>query len=246
MVRSDSQVAIPEPVQPKARATPWVIGMGLVAALVAGAQLLRSPDAQSALPPVKTPDSPVAVNPPPVATVTPAVPADSTGKKDTVARPQPTVGRILVTVPENATVSVNGKEEALGGWSSDSLKPGVYRIAAKVEAPAGCATSVDEETVTVRASRSRMNVALSPRSCGTLSFGSNMRDSRWSLVSLTGGENIRREGVVPATNVVLPVGDYQRAISRTKCITYTDTIRVAANRTDRLPNIPMMCPLDRP
>ena len=241
VVRSDSHTAIAPALERKPRAAPWVIGAALVVGVVAGAALLKSRDAESALPPAKGPDTAVAVNPPPPPPVTPVTTPDTAGRKDSVPRPQPTVGRILVTAPENARIAVNGKDEAIGGWSGDSLKPGTYKIVATVDAPNGCASAVDEETVNLRASRTRVTVALSPRSCGTLNFGS-MRDSRWVLKSLIPGDNIRREGIVPATSVVLPVGDYERVISRTKCITYTDTQKVSPNKTQNLPNIPLLCP----
>jgi serine/threonine protein kinase len=242
VVRSDSHTAIVPngSAEKKQRAMPWVVvGTTLVAALTVGVALVRSRDAESASPPAKTPDSAVAVVPMPPP-ITPTPPADTTGKKDSVPRSQPKFGRILVTVPENATVAVNGKEESVGGWSDDSLPPGRYKITAKVDAPPGCPTASDEKSVNLIASRSRVSVVLTPRSCGTLIFSSNMRDSRWSIVSLTQGDNFRREGQVPA-NVVLPTGDYQRAISRAKCSAFVDTVTVSANKTENLPNKQPLC-----
>jgi serine/threonine-protein kinase len=218
VVRSDANLTpvAPGPKTKKSSAAPWVAGALLVAGLMVAVSLLsRSRDAQSALPPAKTADSAAAVTSPPVTpAVTPPVP-ETLLPKDSVARPVRTLGSLVVEAPENATVSVSGKGEAIGGWSSDSLKPGVYKVTATVDAPSGCPTATDTRSVTIKASGRVNRVRLSPRSCGTLVFESSMRDTRWSLTSLTPEDqgNSPREGPMPA-NVTLPVGDYYRAISK--------------------------------
>jgi serine/threonine-protein kinase len=246
VVRSDAHDAIPEtPVGPqrKSRGTLWLIGVGLVVAFAVSLALFaRSRNAESAPPLGKQPDSSVVVtNPPPATPPEPVTPPDTTARKDSAPKPPRTVGSLVVVAPTNAIVSVNG-EEAIGGWSSDSLRPRTYEVSATVPAPAGCATSTVTQSVQVRASARTTKVTLTPRSCGTLVFGSTMRDSRWSLISLTPADSgFRRDGPVPA-NVMLPVGDYYRAIRREKCSPYVDTVRVQPNRTDQLPNKNPFCP----
>ena len=246
VVRSDANLTpIPTGAQPKTSvSTPWIAGALLIAGLtVAVSMFSRSRDAQSALPPVKSTDSAAAVTAPPASPpVTPAV-SETLPPKDSAARPVRTLGSLVVEAPGDATVSVAGKGEAIGGWSSDSLKPGVYKVTATVDAPAGCPTATDTRSVTVKATARVNRVRLSPRSCGTLVFESSMRDTRWSLTSLApedqGGSP--REGPMPAS-VMLPVGDYYRAISKSKCSAYIDTVRVQANKTDRLPRRNPICP----
>ena len=241
VVRSDSHTAIAGnggPPHRKQRAMPWVIGAALVAGLAVGTALLRSRDAESALPPAKGPDSAVAINPPPPP-VTPVTAIDSAAKKDSAPRPPRTVGALRVNAPENAIVSITGPAfkatEAMGGWSSDSLKPGTYRVMARVDAPANCPTASVEQSVAIRAGRGVVTVNLAPRSCGILKFTSTVRDATWSLRSLAPIDSgARRSGSVPA-NVTLPAGDYERAIMKPKCGSYIDTVTSRANRTDSLP-----------
>jgi hypothetical protein len=205
--------------------------------------LSRSRDAQSALPPGRATDSAAAVTPPPPSPPVTAVVPETLPPKDSMVRPPRTLGSLVVEAPGDATVSVAGKGEAIGGWSSDSLKPGVYKVTATVDAPPGCPTATETRSVTVKATARVNRVRLTPRSCGTLVFESSMRDTRWSLTSLApedqGGSP--REGAMPA-NVLLPVGEYYRAISKSKCSAYIDTVRVQANKTDRLPRRNPICP----
>ena len=244
VVRSDANLKpVTGPAPNKANATPWIAGALLVAGLmVAVSMFSRSRDAQSALPPVKPADSAASVISPPVSPPVSPPAAETLPPKDSVVRPPRTLGSLVVEAPENAIVSVAGKGDAIGGWSSDSLKPGTYKVTATVDAPSGCPTATDARSVTVKASARATRVRLSPRSCGTLVFQSSMRDTRWSLISLTPEDQASpREGPMPA-NVMLPVGDYYRAISKSKCSAYIDTVRVQANKTDRLPRRDPICP----
>ncbi len=243
VVRSDSQVAIPSngtSDHNKPGAMPWLIGATVIAGLAVGAALLRSRNAESALPPVR-PESTVAVNPPPITPPNPVIPTDSTGKKDSVLRPVRTVGSLIVLAPSNATVSVPG-HEALGGLDIDSLKPQTYLVTASVPAPPGCPTATVTQSAVVRASVRATRISVSPRSCGTLTFTSNVRDARWTLESLTAADSgWRKSGNVPANLIVLPVGDYRRSITKPKCGSYIDTVRVAPNRADTLARVNPDC-----
>jgi hypothetical protein len=237
VVRSDSQVAIPAPTpERKPRAAPWLVGTALVAGLVVGVSLFaRSREAESAAPVGKQPDSIVATNPPPTTPVNPAIPVDSTGKKDSVPRPVRMVGSLRVSAPPTATVSAAGRE-ALGGLDIDSLKPQIYQITASVPAPAGCPTATVTLSAEVKAVARPTRVTVAPRSCGTLFFTSNVRDVNWSLRSLTAADSgaLQRGSSLPA-NVTLPVGSYERAFMKPKCGSYIDTVRVAASKVDTLP-----------
>jgi hypothetical protein len=172
--------------------------------------------------------------------VTPAPPPDTTGKKDSLPRPVRTVGSLIVTAPNNATVSVNGTEAA-GGWDSDSLKPGTYRIVASVPAPPGCSTATVTETAAVRATGRPVRISVSPRSCGVIVFTSNVRDARWTLESLAPADSgWQKSGAVPA-NVTLPAGAYRRSITKPKCGSYIDTVRATPNRVDSLARVNPDC-----
>jgi len=245
-VRSDPYLASVNGAAPtkRSRATPWIIGAALVAvSFVTISMFSRSRETASATPPGKQPDSAVATTPAPVQTpVLPPVSGESTLPKDTAPRPVRTVGSLQVDAPDNATISINGREQSIGGWRSDSLKPQTYQVTASVPAAAGCSSASVTQAVVIKAVAKTVHVRLSPRPCGTLVFSSNMRDARWSLTSLTPEDNsARREGPVPA-NVLLPAGDYTRAISKTKCSPYIDTVRVLPNRTDSLSRRNPFCP----
>jgi serine/threonine-protein kinase len=224
----------------RSSSTPWIAGALLVAGLtVAVSMFSRQREGQSAVPPPKQADSPAAViNPPPVSPPATQTSTESLPPKDSAVPRRPTLGSIVVEgVPDNALIFLNGTEVAAGnGARLDSLKPGSYHVSASVRAPDGCPTSVASQAIALKASTKPVHVRLSPRSCGMLYFTtSRVKDARWSLTSLDAGEgNTPKVGSVPA-NVMLPVGDYARTISKPNCFTYTDTVKVRANRTDSLP-----------
>lgn len=192
------------------------------------ALVARSRNAESAPPLPKQPDtSALVTNPPPATPPGPTAPVGTTAKKDSIPRPARTVGTLEVNVPDNATVSINGRQEAIGGWRNDSLKPQTYQVSATVEAPAGCVTATQSRSVIVRAVARATRVTLSPRSCGTLSFDAIPPKAQYTLTSLTPADSgLRRTGTLPVTKVVLPVGDYLRVISQPRCAPYGDTITV--------------------
>jgi hypothetical protein len=167
------------------------------------------------------------------------VPNDS-GPRDTVKPPAPTTGRISVSAPENATITFLGKEVGKGdGWSADSLKPGRYQVTASVPSPIDCPSAT--ETAAARVVAGRLNrITLRPRACGSLSFDATPAGSRWTLKSLTPGDSVSREGVVPVKSVVLPTGEYERIIMHARCANYADTVTVDAQNKP-LPRRSLFC-----
>jgi len=243
VVRSDGySAASANGTGPKRSSAPWIAGALLVTGLtVAIAMFSKSRDAESAAPPVKPPDSGAAVTPTPVSPPLTAPVTETLPPKDSVVRPVRTVGSLVVEAPDNATISINGREQGIGnGWRSDSLKPGSYEVAASVPAPAGCPTAIATQSVLVRATSRVARVRLSPRGCALLSFDASPRGSRYVLTSLTTGDTLPpRRGTVPAERLLLPVGDYARLISYEKCADYGDTVHVGM--PERLPKRTLLC-----
>ena len=228
---------------PKRSSVPWVAGALLVAGLtVAVSMFSKSRDAQSAPPPVKPADSAATVLPPPPDTrPVPAPVTESLPPKDSAPRPVRTVGALVVEAPDNATISLNGRDVGLGnGWRADTLKPGSYVVSATVAAPSACATATATQSVMVKASARATRVRLSPRSCAVLTFDAAPKGSRYALTSLTPGDSLPvRGGTVPAERLLLPVGDYLRVITHEQCAPYGDTVPVGV--PEKLPKRTLLC-----
>ena len=227
---------------PRRSSVPWIAGALLVTGLTVAASLYsRSRDTQSVAPTVKPPDSAAASTPPPVL---PPVTQPATGAvppKDSVVRPVRTVGSLVVEAPDNATISIDGREQGVGnGWRSDSLKPGAYEVSASVPSPSGCPTSTATQSVVVRATAKVARVRLAPRGCALLSFDASPKGARYVLTSLATGDTVpARRGTVPVERLLLPVGDYSRVISYEKCADYADTVHVGM--PERLPKRTLLC-----
>ena len=161
--------------------------------------------------------------------------------KDSVVRPARTVGSLVIEAPDNATISIDGREQAIGnGWRSDSLKPGSYEVSAAVPSPSGCPTSTATQSVIVRATSKVARVRLSPRGCALVSFDALPEGARYVLTSLTPGDSVAsRRGIVPVERLMLPVGDYQRSITHERCTDYNDTVHVGI--ADKLPKRSLLC-----
>lgn len=160
--------------------------------------------------------------------------ADEPGAGRDSVRPRPaaapTVGRLVVTAPPNARLSLNGLAIADGSWRSDSLKPGEYVLSATVPAAAACSWATAEERVRVRAG-AVASVTLSPRPCGTLAINLlNAAEGARLLVTSTDG-SVRHEGALPlASPVVLPVGQYRVSVNQPLCAPYVDeSVSITAN-----------------
>ena len=234
IVRTDSQPAVAmngDAPEQRSNATPWVVGAAALALIAIGMRFFApSRTVQPPPPPVKA-ESSVAAVPPPRIVVPPVVAVDSV-RRDSAKPPPPTTGRITVTAPGDAIILLQGKEVAKGnGWRSDTLKPGMYKVTASVSSPVDCPNASETIDTRVVAGRTK-SVTLRPRACGALSFDANPAGARWTLKSLTPGDSVHREGVVPVKNIVLPIGDYERIIMHSRCAPYADTVTVEAqNKT---------------
>ena len=243
VVRSDGYpAAVANGTAPERSSAPWVAGALLVAGLtVAAAMFSRSRDSQSAGATVKPADSGAASPAPPVLPPVARPPTATPPTKDSAVRPVRTVGSLVVEAPENATISIDGRDQAIGnGWRSDSLKPGTYEVSASVPSPSGCPTSTANQSVVVRVSSKVAHVKLAPRGCALLSFDAAPKGSRYVLTSLTPGDTLPpRRGTAPVERLLLPVGDYSRVISYEKCADYADTVHVGIQ--ERLPRRTLLC-----
>ena len=232
VVRSDSQTAIrqngtePEKTSNKL----WIGGVAALVLFALGVSIFSRGRTEGATPPPVTPESTTKAlqkdSTPPAPVVTPTQ-TDTGVRKDSTPRAVRTVGALDVSAPENATISINGKEQAIGGWQSDSLKPQVYRVSATVPAPENCKSATKSVSVTVRAVARPTRVSLNPKTCGVLSFDSPTKGARWTIVSLSPNDSVPTlSGAIPAQALVLPVGDYLRRITGANCADYSDTVSV--------------------
>ena len=166
-------------------------------------------------------------------------PADSLAHttRDTAKSKPPaaSMGRLVITAPANARVSLNGQAVADGSWRSDSLKPGEYTVAAALPASAGCDWASVEQRVRVRAG-APASVILSPRSCGSIAINllNVANGARFSVVSSDGA--IKLDGALPREGgIVVPVGEYRVTAQQPLCAPYTnESVSVAADRSTRL------------
>jgi len=151
------------------------------------------------------------------------------------------VGSLVVEAPDNATISIDGRDQGIGnGWRSDSLKPGTYEVSASVPSPSGCPTSTATQSVVVRATSKVARVRLTPRGCALLSFDAQPKGARYVLTSLTPGDSMAaHRGTAPAERLMLPVGDYLRLITHERCTDYGDTVHVGI--ADKLPKRTLFC-----
>jgi serine/threonine-protein kinase len=243
VVRSDGYPATEiNGATPKRSNVPWVAGALLVAGLTVAVSMYSRSRGPQPSPTLKPADSAAAsITPPPVLPPVPAPPTGTAPPKDSVVRPVRTVGSLVVEAPDNATISIDGRDQAIGnGWRSDSLKPGTYEVSASVPSAAGCPTATASQSVVVRATSKVAHVRLSPRGCALLSFDAAPKGSRYVLTSLTPGDTLpTHRGTAPAERLLLPVGDYSRVISYEKCADYADTVHVGVQ--ERLPKRSLLC-----
>jgi hypothetical protein len=139
-------------------------------------------------------------------------------------RPPPTTGRIAVTAPEGAKLTLNGTSVEGPNWS-DSLKPGSYVVRAVVPSLEGCPTAASEQTVRLRAGITE-RVSLSPRPCGTLEIKARNAASG-ARYTLSAEGVVLRSGALPqASPIILPVGQYEFNAHRPSCRDFRSTVAI--------------------
>ena len=162
----------------------------------------------------------------------PSVVRPSTGPTTTR---RPTKATLVVNVPEGSNVAVNGVRvtPVQGSWSTDTLAPGDYAVAATVNGVRGCSTLRAEETVTLAASQLD-TVTLNPRNCGLLELAIVQDGATYTLSSFAGDRP--RKGTTPVSGpLLLPAGTYRLLVEKKYCAQYTNTsVQVRSERPTRL------------
>jgi serine/threonine-protein kinase len=149
--------------------------------------------------------------------------------------PPPTVE---VVAPGEATVSVNGVDVGSGRWRTDTLRAGMYVVAATIKAIDRCASARVEDTVFVRTTGDT-SVTLTPRPCGFLAVSSQPERAEFAV--LTSGGSRVKEGFLPyPDSLLLPVGRYRLQVRARYCSPFEDSVRIESGRTNRQ-QIPMIC-----
>lgn len=166
-------------------------------------------------------------------------PTSTIGARRDSMKPPPSMGRLSVTIPPDARLSVNGLPVGEGKWRSDTLKPGDYALVATIESIDGCETARTEQVVKLRPGPVR-DVTLTPKACGTLSVDSEPNGLFFSMVSSDG--LARREGNLPLeAPLVVPVGQYHLMARKPQCAQFDQDVTVSAGQNTSI-RIRMICP----
>jgi serine/threonine-protein kinase len=145
---------------------------------------------------------------------------------------------VEVVAPGEATVSVNGVNVGRGRWSSDTLRPGQYVLAAIVRSFTRCASARDVDTIYLR-ERGDTSVTLRPRPCGYLAVASTPEVAEFSVMTPTGSSV--KSGFLPLPDsLLLPVGQYKLRVRARYCSTFDDSVRIESGKTNRQ-QIPLIC-----
>ncbi|MGQ0643854.1 MAG: serine/threonine-protein kinase [Gemmatimonadaceae bacterium] len=232
--------------------TVWLTGSLLLVLVVAAVPLLarRLPNAGNGAAPDSLPVSPgIVVNVPLADSAAAASVADSlaaikdTGKggpgrpgRDSAGRLITPVGRLTLSTPVDASVTLNGVPIAAGTWRADTLQPGEHEVSVTVPTMLGCEWASITRPIRVRPNAAREET-VTPRPCGALEIDARGRQGRFTVTATEGG--LRREGTVPQqSGLVLPVGRYNLTVSKTDgtdyCAPYTENdVEITAGQTER-------------
>jgi hypothetical protein len=145
---------------------------------------------------------------------------------------------LVVEVPGDASVSVNGVSVGRGRWVSDTLKPGPHVLAASVRSVDRCTTARSVDTVFLRTTGDT-TVTLNPRPCGFLALSSTPERARYEVLS-SGGALVREGSLPLPDSLLLPIGRYRLRLRASYCTTFEDSVRVESGKTNRQ-QIPMLC-----
>ena len=145
---------------------------------------------------------------------------------------------VELVAPNAAVLSVNGVDVGRGKWSSDTLRPGTYIVAASIRSLDRCVSARAVDTVYVRQTGDT-SVSLSPRACGFLAVSSTPERAKFSVLTPAGSSVL--EGQLPSPDsLLLPVGRYRLRLQASYCTTYDDSLRIEPGKTNRQ-QIPMLC-----
>ena len=156
-----------------------------------------------------------------------------------VALPPPRPAMVEIVAPNAAALSVNGVEVGRGRWSSDTLQPGSYVVAASIRSLDRCASARAVDTVYVRQTGDT-TVTLTPRACGFLAVSSTPERAKFSVLTPAGSAVLGEWQLPSADSVLLPVGRYRLRVTASYCTTYDDSLRIEAGKTNRQ-QVPLLC-----
>jgi hypothetical protein len=156
----------------------------------------------------------------------------TTGKLPVVAPPRPgaTKPRLIINVPKEAAVTVNGVSIGTGPFTLDTLAAGTYQVAATVGGARGC-TSLRDEATAMLTGTAIDTVTLNPRNCGTLELNVTPDGASYTLQPL--GNERARTGTLPLKEpLLLPAGAYRIMVEHKFCAQYTNPrLRITAGKT---------------
>jgi eukaryotic-like serine/threonine-protein kinase len=156
------------------------------------------------------------------------------GKPVVVAPPRPgaTKPRLIINVPREAAVSINGLAIGSGPFTLDTLTAGTYQVSAAVTGARGC-SSLREEATAMLTGTAVDTVTLNPRNCGTLELNVSPDGATYTLQPL--GNERARTGTLPLRDpLLLPAGAYRIMIEHKFCAQYTNPrLRISAAQVTR-------------
>ncbi len=158
----------------------------------------------------------------------------ATTKTPVTAAPRPgaTKPRLIINVPKEAAVSVNGVAIGTGPFTLDTLPPATYQVAATVNGARGCSSLRDEATAMLTGTAVD-TVTLNPRNCGTLELNVTPDGATYTLQPL--GNERARTGTLPLKDpLLLPAGAYRIMVEHKLCAQYTNPrLRITADRVTK-------------
>lgn len=149
-----------------------------------------------------------------------------------IPRPGATKPRLIINVPKEAAVTVNGVGIGSGPFTLDTLPAGTYQVAAAVPGTRGC-SSLREEATAMLTGTAVDTVTLNPRNCGTLDLNVSPDGATYTLQPL--GNDRSRTGTLPLKEpLLLPAGAYRIMIEHKFCAQYTNPrLRISADRVTK-------------
>ncbi|MFL5561276.1 MAG: serine/threonine-protein kinase [Gemmatimonadaceae bacterium] len=144
-------------------------------------------------------------------------------------RPGATKPRLIINVPKEAAVTINGVNIGSGPFTLDTLGSGTYQVAATVAGARGCSSLRDEATAML-VGTAVDTVTLNPRNCGTLELNITPDGASYTLQPL--GNERARTGTLPLKEpLLLPAGAYRITVEHKFCAQYTNQrLRITAGR----------------